>query len=146
MTLSHSSKIYRFFLISALLIVCVNVFAGKPAKLSDKELEKRILDCKQFDMERISVNGDTVKIDYCLNAECSTFRTWRFAFGDIGEIKIVKEGDFHTIQFTCKDTTCVLTPPTGVTYEPKTSYSLYVKGAKEAKSLLSDIEIYRGKK
>lgn len=125
-----------------ILLSTVFSYAGKPKKLSDKELEKRIMECKQFEMEHISVIGDTVKIDYCLNAECTTYRSWRFSLQDIGEMKLQHEDDFYMINFTCKENNCILTPPTGVTYEPKPGYSLYVKNANLGEKLLADLKNY----
>lgn len=145
MTSNTSFRKSLVFTLLLHLFTSVITYAGKPGKLTDKELEKRIKECKQFDIERISVTGDTIKIDYCLNAECTTYRSWRFSIMDIGEIKLVKEDDYNVIYFNCKENNCILTPPTGVTYEPKPSYTLYVKDAKEGKSLLSDLENYRKK-
>lgn len=141
-------KIYSMKRIT-ILIVCLlwNVIH----LLAQDKLEKQrhiqvyINDFKLFNTEKITLVGDTLRTDYCLNSECTQFISWQFGLKDIDKMKVGKDKDQGTyfLQFKCASGECIQPPTIGTIYSHKEEYSLYMKGKKEAEQLLDLLKEYQ---
>lgn len=137
---------YRLFLIILLFAASITGFSKENKKVTESELSAYINSCKQFNMEKITLTGDSIRTDYCTNADCTSYISWIFDLQTIKSITLKNDEEYFFLHFECNDKDCIKIPVIGTVYSPKSEYDMYIKSKEEAKKLLEMLMNYKNRK
>lgn len=135
----------KYILLPLVFLSFFNSIQAKEKQISESELARYINTCKQFSMEKITLQGDSIRTDYCMNSECSTFISWVFDLQHIKSITLKQDEEYFFLHFECSENDCIKPPVIGTVYSPKSEYDMYIKSKEEAEKLLGMLLQYQKK-